>query len=483
MNEIDNEYAYLTPADVASWHGVMGGWLHTNDAFGHLVTTSLTGSSDRPEIWTLPQMDFADYHSYGEPSPALRLATVTQSFLRRYAKPVLIDEFGTDWRGWNRENDPYLRGFRQALWGGALGVSVGSGMSWWWEEIHAGNIYPVYSALGAVLNRTGWGRGAWTNIGFKTAGPPPTTVGNLVAGGQPFTAVLTPNGAWGGGGVGQLAIPNPAAAGYAATTFNSFVHGQAHTELRVPFRLSAWLTNNARLIMHLNSVSDGATLVVRADGTELLRTNLANLIVNIPSGKRLIEITNAGLDWFYLDTVTVERVLPAVYPGNWAPSPDAIGLRGSRESLLYLVAPGASFPAGATNASLPVQHAQTVTLSNWPPGKVFAEWYAPVTAAPVGLTQSAPTNGLLVLPLPDFSEDLAGIVFVPPRLKALGMTASNTFQLRLDSETGGQYVLQESSNLVNWGSVVTVSNATGSVELSAVRETNTPSLFRAKKAP
>ena len=131
FNEIDNVYAYLKPNDVAAWHGVMGGWLHTHDPFGHLVSTSLTGSSDRPEMWTVPELDFAAYHSYAEPGPATRLNAVAQSFLQRYGKPVLIDEFGTDWRGWGRTNDPYLRGFRQGLWGGALGGSVGTSMSWW----------------------------------------------------------------------------------------------------------------------------------------------------------------------------------------------------------------------------------------------------------------------------------------------------------------------------------------------------------------
>jgi hypothetical protein len=46
FNEIDNDYSFLNAADVAAWHGVMGAWLHANDGFGHLVTTSLTGNSD-----------------------------------------------------------------------------------------------------------------------------------------------------------------------------------------------------------------------------------------------------------------------------------------------------------------------------------------------------------------------------------------------------------------------------------------------------
>jgi hypothetical protein len=72
------------------------------------------------------------------------LSGVAQSFLQRYGKPVMIGEFGTDWRGWNRTNDLYLRGWREGIWGGALGGSVGTAMSWYWEIIDSENDHPVY---------------------------------------------------------------------------------------------------------------------------------------------------------------------------------------------------------------------------------------------------------------------------------------------------------------------------------------------------
>jgi len=211
INEIDNDYSFLNFMDVARWHGVMGGWLHTNDVFGHLVTTSLFGGSDRPEIWSLPQLDFAVYHSYHEAAPADRLNTVAQSFRQRYGKPVMIGEFATSSSGWNRTSDPHLRGWRQAIWGGALGGSVGTAMSWWWESIDGENDYFVYASLGTVLNRTGWGRGAWTNIAFHASGEAPVTVGDPLSGGQPANVTLPLDGQWGHLNPGELAVPGPIA--------------------------------------------------------------------------------------------------------------------------------------------------------------------------------------------------------------------------------------------------------------------------------
>ena len=496
FNEIDNDYSFLNSANVAAWHGVMGGWLHTNDPFGHLRTTSLTSAAGHPEIWSLLQLDYVSHHSYNEPSPATSLAADVQSLRNSYGKPVMVGEFGTSWQGWNRANDPYLRGFRQGLWGGALGGSTGTAMSWWWESIAAENDYPSYVALGSVLNPSGWGRGAWTNISFQTSGSPPVTVGNLT-GSQPFSAMLPLDGNWGDMVGGQLAIPYPQAAGTSAGVLNSFVHGTAHANLRTPFKLSAWFTNNASVVLHLNSVSWGAVMAVLVDGVLKFSTNLPNLDgattvsgeyninfpVSVPAGKHLVEITNMGSDWFYLDWVQLNQVLPSSYAGNWQPSPAAIGLKGPHESLLYVVAPWVSFPASATNAVLPLQQNQTIALLQWPLGTYIAAWHDPATAAALGSTQATATNGVLTLPLPNFTEDLAGIVYAPPSLNVAGLSVTNGFQFRLEYRTGARCLIQCSTDLLTWTPFLSVTNATGSMLLSdpgAV--TNAVSFLRASQS-
>jgi Domain of unknown function (DUF5060) len=493
FNEIDNDYTFLNAANVAAWHGVMGAWMRTNDVFGHLVTTSLSSSSGHPEIWSLPQIDYVSDHSYNEASPSISLASEVQGFRTRYGKPVMIGEFGTSWQGWNRSNDPYLRGLRQGIWGGALGGSAGTAMSWYWQNIAAEDDYSLYSAVGSVLNGTGWGRGQWTNVTFLTSGQAPVTVGALI-GGQPFNVELLLDNNWGDMVGGQFAIPNPQAAGTSAGVLNSFVHGSSHAELRTPFRLSAWFTNNASLVMHLNSVSWGAILAVRVDGLQQFSTNLPNLDggtsvdgeynlaipVNLPAGKHLVEITNAGSDWFYLDWVDLNEVLPSAYAGGWQPSVAAIGLQGARETLLYIVAPWVSFPAGATNASLPLQQTQTVCLADWPGGDFIAEWHDPPTGALIAYSRATTTNRVLTVPLPDFREDLAGIVYRPPILRVAGISAGNGLQLRLESRTGGRCVMEQSTDLAAWTAFLTVTNTTGTLILQDPSvSTNARSFIRA----
>jgi hypothetical protein len=92
-------------------------------------------------------------------------------------------------------------------------------------------------------------------------------------------------------------------------------------------------------------------------------------------------------------------------------------------------------------------------------------------------------NGSLTLPLPDYTEDLAAIVYSPPQLAAAGSSSTNGFHFRLDSETGGHYLIQQSSDLVTWLPFLDVTNTTGTIFLTdPSATTNAQSFFQAFKA-
>jgi hypothetical protein len=158
FNEIDNEYAYVKHADVVAWHREMGGRLRALDPYRHLISSSFTGGSTRPDLFSLPEMDFAQYHSYNEKHPARMTAGGTARFYEQYRKPFFVSEYGTDWKGWKPDTDPHFRALHQAIWSGAFTGAAGTGMTWWWESIHSGKLYEHWSALSAFLAGTGMAR-------------------------------------------------------------------------------------------------------------------------------------------------------------------------------------------------------------------------------------------------------------------------------------------------------------------------------------
>jgi len=427
FNEIDNSYrprALLVGEDVVAWHREMGQWLKAHDPYRHLVSTSLTGASDRPEFWTLPEMDFAVYHSYGEADPARHVAKLSADMTRRYGKPVMIGEIGTNHLGWNIVNDPYLRGFRQGLWGGTLGGTVGTSMSWWWEGIHDDRAYPFYTALRDIMARAGWEKGRWEPATFVENGPAPAALGEAIAHGEPFSATIPLNQLRLNPVPGEAALADPLAAARAAERISSYLHGTKNPQLQQHARFTAWFADQARLVFRINSVAADADLLVRIDGGEKLRVPLANkdglavlndeinqeFTVDLPEGRHTIEIAHTGTDWVNLKSVRLERMRPAPFAGGWEFKTEAIGLRSDRTAVVYVRSPHVAWPAGALRYNPPVVRGATVTLTPWPAGKSKVTWLDPRNGAVLAETTLSAPKDLLTLTVPDFTEDAVAVI-------------------------------------------------------------------------
>ncbi len=427
FNEIDNVFGPLNGNDVVAWHREMGQWLRAHDPCGHLITTSLTGGSERPEIWSLPELDFSMYHSYAEPAPGKGAAWVAESMVKRYGKPVMVGEFGIDAGSWNIAADPYLRGFRQALWGGALGGSVGTAMPWWWQDMDADDVYPLYAALREILNAAGWQEGEWTPVEFVRHEGPPLELAQPLPNGEPFTAPVALNGfrRMQRKSPGEVAVASRLAAERASESLSGYLRGSKEADLQRAIKLTAFLGENARLAFRVKSVASDAVLVVRVDGAEVLRTNFVgagaaptrpqlinqDFALHLPPGKRVIEIANeAGADWILLDSLKLEQVLPAEFASGWTFGPEPVGLRDGKKAVLYVNSPWPVFPADALRYNPPLLAGQTVKLAGWPAGTYGAHWFDPTTGKAAGLTEATTEGNILTLPLPAFRDDLAAIV-------------------------------------------------------------------------
>lgn len=434
FNEIDNSYqprSALVGADVVAWHQLMGRWLRAHDPYQHLVSTSLTGASDRPEYWTMPEMDFAVYHSYGEANPASHLAKLADDFVQRYQKPVMIGEFGTSAWGWNIAQDPYLRGFRQGLWGGTLGGSMGTTMPWWWESMHEDKVYPFYTVLRDALQQAGWNEGPWAPARFSPAvTAPPEELGEPSANGEPFTAEIALNQLRLNAVTGTAAIADPLAAARAAERVSSYLHGTNNPHLQQHAVLTAWFADRARLVWRVNSVAANAALFVRIDDEEKFRTALVNrdgvavandeinqeFSVDLPPGRHRVTIAHTGADWVTLKSLRLERVRPATFAGGWTFPLEPIGLRREDTVVIYLPSPHVAWPANALRYHPPEVRGGAITVTDWPTGIYHARWLDPKSGAVVASSIVAGHGRELLVPVPDFSEDLVAIV--SPKLPA-----------------------------------------------------------------
>lgn len=428
FNEVDNAYAphLLQAADVAAWHGLMGRWLKEHDPYGHLVTTSLTGGSDRPEIWSLPEMDIAVYHAYGDPAPAKSFARRAEDYHRRYGKPALIGEYGTDWRGWGgRTTDPHLRAQRQALWGSALGGSVGTALSWWWEEMHQDHVYPLYDALARILTAGGWGEGSWRPARVTPASePPPTRVEAAVPDGEVFSGRLTLNNVTWLDLTGEVALTGALAAERANESLSNYLGGAAQGARRRPLVLDAIWASDAHVKIRVGEVGGPAALAASIDGVPTWSAPLEviggaggrggrvdrEFTIPVPAGRHRFALENSGEQWLHLDWVAVQGVRESSFAGDWRFRTEAVALRRDDRAIVYAVAPWAVYGASANRYRPPAVRGETLALEDWPDGEYEVRWYRPSDGRETRRDRVRAAGGRLPLELPEFAEDLAAVV-------------------------------------------------------------------------
>jgi len=265
---------------------------------------------------------------------------------------------------------------------------------------------------------------------------------------------------------GKLSLSTPEDAARAPSLLNAFFHGSAHSELRNPFLISAWVGTNAQLVMHLNSVSSGAVINVRVDGTSVFTKTMANkdggydvnneynqdFPLSLSPGKHLIEVRNSGSDWFYLDWVRLENILPSQYANGWQPSPIATGMQNPGEALVYVVNPAINFPVNATNSNVALVTNGFLQVTNWVRGNINALWYDPSTGQTIGKSVGISSNNILLVPLPSFKEDLSGRLV--PELKVQQVIRTNSaLDLYLTAPLPAHAEIQASNDLRNWNSI------------------------------
>ena len=186
------------PATVAAWHAEMAAELRRLDPYDHLVTTStggtlpivnlLLGTRLYEELWELDGIDLVQLHLYTINFVPLEFSIALPAFLgdlARFGKPVLAAESGIDFRGpaETLAGDPGGEGLHDILWGGLFSESMGSGMTWWWDDyVDPEDLYLHFGGLAAFVDGVAFDREGFTRSPARATAPGRRLRAHLLAG-------------------------------------------------------------------------------------------------------------------------------------------------------------------------------------------------------------------------------------------------------------------------------------------------------------
>jgi hypothetical protein len=169
-NEINcvDGYDKYKPAVVA-WSAEMARYLKEIDPNRHLTVNSLGSSYTEPDLWSLPEMDFAQMHGYygwsgvDETRDMAYFVAKSLDQIVDYHKPFLFSEFGII-----REQpepralcDKDVEGvhLHNGQWAAAMSGSAGGAMLWWWDDyVDPMNLYSRFASLSRFTQDVPWNK-------------------------------------------------------------------------------------------------------------------------------------------------------------------------------------------------------------------------------------------------------------------------------------------------------------------------------------
>jgi hypothetical protein len=415
FNEVELIQDYNSQV-VADWHQEMARYLRSIDPYAHILTTSYAGEGGDPRVWSLPEMEYTQLHTYGGLDKAEEVIFWSRHF-SRYNKPFLVGEFGVGGGGGESEDrDPTGLEIHNGAWAGVMGGTMGTAMTWWWDYyVENGDMYRHWAPIA------------------KFAGDIPPTARPVLDEdlsltyadpNRPLTyddvSISPTQGSWEPATFNTPQTFAVARDGSVANVGNlaQVLHGvRNHPNLHNPATFELDCAQPARFVTVLSGVSGygGAKLKMSVDGKLLLDKDFPNpgtgtatlaqydgpYAVDVPAGKHTVKVEDDGNDWCYV-SYRVEG-----YRANVTPNCRAVGISAGGKAWLWVQNRQSNWGFWSRRRTDPTPiPASRLTLAGLPDGAYATEVWNPWTGA-VTAGEVRSEGGRLQVVLPGFLRDVA----------------------------------------------------------------------------
>ncbi|MBO3803652.1 MAG: hypothetical protein JTT11_07275, partial [Candidatus Brockarchaeota archaeon] len=421
-NEVELTDGYDFGA-VSVWHDVIAKYMREIDPYGHMVTTS----SD-PRFGSLDSISFVTVHRYG-PESFKDIAGGVQEMVKelsaRYGKPVMVTEFGADWRWFG---DPYtykdVEGveIHEGIWSSIMSGSPSSAFLWWWDSyVHPYDLYYHFKALSEYLEGIDPAKARFDYLRAKLVLSPPEGKGDLA------DLTVYPGLGWARPEANRFYVGLDGKVGN-VSQLSQFVHGRAHPELRNNPTFVVNFPFGGEVVVHVNSVAisgaileiyDNGSLVKSAALPDLDRKNDASakeydefVKASLLPGTHEIKLDNSGGDWLSVDYV---KFTFAMMKGAKA---RIIGLSNGTLALAWIQNSEHNWWNAVNNVTVEPIGEVEFELSGFVDGEYVVEWWDTYIGTILRREEAEASGGRIRLSVRGLEKDLAFKIYVEHRSPA-----------------------------------------------------------------
>lgn len=379
FNEVEwtDAVAHKHADEVAAWHTMMVDFLHKQDPYHHLVTSS----SGMDTAMLGRDLDYWQIHAYpSDPVSALALDT------RKLDRPVFFGEIGAAGNGELSASDE--RAFlHRVLWASMMSEMGGGAQYWGWQAIEKHKLYDEFKSAGDFLKQSGLP--SRHNL-------PATPISVETPDRGPLS--LSPGAGWGTAKQTEFTVlPGGTVEGISAMP--AYLQGNGHRAMFPSATFKTTYPEAGTFAVTVGAVAQkGAHLTISIDGTVAAEKDFkagdkdstvnATIEAKVGVGAHTIKVENTGEEW-----LTVQRLTLTPY----APSLGAIGKSGKEFAAVWLY-----------NRSGKSEGAKgKITIPGLASGNYKATWYDSEAGKSATEETAAATGSGLTLSTPAIVRDMA----------------------------------------------------------------------------
>ncbi|MEM4584775.1 MAG: hypothetical protein QW611_07330 [Ignisphaera sp.] len=337
VNEADLTSNFFSIRDAfVNWVKEISSYVKLLDPYKRPVTVNLADYNSEPRVWNIESIDLITVHRYGPTGfkdIGSSIPSIIDSLWNTYRKPVVITEFGVDYRWIGMQGFtgiPYWAidregiGLHEGLWSSTLSGSPISAMSWWWDtQIERYNLFYHFKALSEFLKGVDpvKGRLSRLNVYVESAS---TIEGNTTS------LILYPSAGWIWVSPVKQNIytihPNGKIEGD-TSLLSGFVYGKGHNQRTLNPIFIVTFLDRGRMILNVNSVGRGSAVVsIYVNNTKIEEEVLPDIdgksdedaneynidiTIDFEPGTYEIRIDNEGIDWYTWNYIVFENTIYA----------------------------------------------------------------------------------------------------------------------------------------------------------------------------
>jgi hypothetical protein len=367
FNEMNltQDYSTLTNKNnAANWAIEMAQFLKLNDPNTHLISNSYTNTLDGNSVWTDPNFDFVQSHTYNTTAVIdEEVSNLATEMISNYNKPYQVGEFGlfvNDASNITATNDPQAVHFHNTLWASLFSGAAGCGSTWFWDNFTdplSIYTYPTFKQVSQFtdshINTVARNYTTYKPTFIGTAGTyGDATISAAYNGFATGNAVAAP--------VANFTLLANGTLSPTANNLSTFLFNSYHPAGRNPptFNVNYPTAGTFKVTVVGRGSSAGSTLIIVLDGTTILtQTNPNNGIysVNIPAGNHTIRVDNSGQEWINVSEFKFTNYIAAsanIYGNALRDNGHIVGwFRNTNYTWLYLKNTG-GIPSSIAGASV-----------------------------------------------------------------------------------------------------------------------------------